>query len=139
MFPEESDKVERYVGGLPDMIHESVVASRPKTMQEAIEMHAKGKMWHELTLSGLVKRNRIEGDCKSPANANNNQRGTKTGQKPTCYECGNQGHYRSDLPELKNQNHGNQAEGTGAHGMVHALGGGETSQDLNNIEDDINA
>nr|GFA25028.1 reverse transcriptase domain-containing protein [Tanacetum cinerariifolium] len=38
MFPEESDKIERYVGGLPDVIHESVVASRPKTMQEAIEM-----------------------------------------------------------------------------------------------------
>ncbi|GJY98541.1 reverse transcriptase domain-containing protein, partial [Tanacetum coccineum] len=38
MFPEESDKVERYVGGLPDMIHKSVVASKPKTMQEATEM-----------------------------------------------------------------------------------------------------
>ncbi|GJU71721.1 reverse transcriptase domain-containing protein [Tanacetum coccineum] len=38
MFPEESDKIERYVGGLPDMIHGSVVASKPKTMQEAIEM-----------------------------------------------------------------------------------------------------
>nr|GEY11031.1 reverse transcriptase domain-containing protein [Tanacetum cinerariifolium] len=38
MFPEESDKIERYVGGLPDVIHESVVASRPKMMQEAIEM-----------------------------------------------------------------------------------------------------
>nr|GEU48708.1 retrovirus-related Pol polyprotein from transposon TNT 1-94 [Tanacetum cinerariifolium] len=38
MFPEESDKIERYIGGLPDMIHESVVASKPKTMQEAIEM-----------------------------------------------------------------------------------------------------
>ncbi|GJY04795.1 reverse transcriptase domain-containing protein [Tanacetum coccineum] len=38
MFPEESDKVERYVGGLPDMIHGSVVASKPKTMQEATEM-----------------------------------------------------------------------------------------------------
>ncbi|GJS04522.1 hypothetical protein Tco_0321030 [Tanacetum coccineum] len=38
MFPEESEKVERYVGGLPDMIHESVVASKPKTMQEATEM-----------------------------------------------------------------------------------------------------
>ncbi|GJW15893.1 reverse transcriptase domain-containing protein [Tanacetum coccineum] len=35
MFPEESDKVERYVGGLPDMIHGSVVALKPKTMQEA--------------------------------------------------------------------------------------------------------
>ncbi|GJU01748.1 putative reverse transcriptase domain-containing protein [Tanacetum coccineum] len=38
MFPEESDKIKRYVGGLPDMIHESVVASKPKKMQEAIEI-----------------------------------------------------------------------------------------------------
>ncbi|GKC02211.1 reverse transcriptase domain-containing protein [Tanacetum coccineum] len=38
MFPEESDKIERYVGGLPDMIHKSVMASRPKTMQDAIEL-----------------------------------------------------------------------------------------------------
>nr|GEV79788.1 putative reverse transcriptase domain-containing protein [Tanacetum cinerariifolium] len=33
----ESDNIERYVGGLPDMIHESVMASKPKTMQDAIE------------------------------------------------------------------------------------------------------
>ncbi|GKF87810.1 hypothetical protein Tco_0258687, partial [Tanacetum coccineum] len=38
MFPEESDKIEKYIGGLPDMIHESVVASKPKIMQEATEM-----------------------------------------------------------------------------------------------------
>ncbi|GJT75321.1 putative reverse transcriptase domain-containing protein [Tanacetum coccineum] len=38
MFLEESDKIEKYVGGLPDMIHRSVVASKPKTMQEATEM-----------------------------------------------------------------------------------------------------
>nr|GFB41801.1 putative reverse transcriptase domain-containing protein [Tanacetum cinerariifolium] len=38
MFFEESDKVEKYVGGLPDMFHGSVVASKPKTMQEAIEI-----------------------------------------------------------------------------------------------------
>ncbi|GKA33304.1 hypothetical protein Tco_1396391 [Tanacetum coccineum] len=71
-------------------------------------------------------------DCRSPA-ATNNQR------NPTCYECGNQGHYRSDCPKLKNQNHGNQTGGTGACGMVHAFGGGEINQDLNNMEDDINA
>ncbi|GKA47634.1 hypothetical protein Tco_0740517 [Tanacetum coccineum] len=41
MFPEESDKIKRYVGGLPDMIHGSVVASKPKTMQEAIEIATK--------------------------------------------------------------------------------------------------
>nr|GEX56048.1 reverse transcriptase domain-containing protein [Tanacetum cinerariifolium] len=37
MFPEESDRVEKYIGGLPDMIHDSVKATRPKTMQESIE------------------------------------------------------------------------------------------------------
>ncbi|GJZ23097.1 hypothetical protein Tco_0560556 [Tanacetum coccineum] len=32
MFPKESDKIEKYVGGLPDMIHRSVMASKPKTI-----------------------------------------------------------------------------------------------------------
>ncbi|GKG04706.1 copia protein [Tanacetum coccineum] len=70
-------------------------------------------------------------DCRSPA-ATNNKR------NPTCYEFRNQRNYKSDCPELKNENHGNQAGGTGACGMVHALGG-ETNQDLNNMEDDNNA
>ncbi|GJS70678.1 putative reverse transcriptase domain-containing protein [Tanacetum coccineum] len=38
MFPEELDKVERYVRRLLDMIQGSVVASKQKTMQEATEM-----------------------------------------------------------------------------------------------------
>ncbi|GJS46549.1 reverse transcriptase domain-containing protein [Tanacetum coccineum] len=38
MFPKESDKNEKYVGGLPDMIHGSVVASKPKTMQDVVEI-----------------------------------------------------------------------------------------------------
>ncbi|GKA30754.1 reverse transcriptase domain-containing protein [Tanacetum coccineum] len=38
MFPEVSYEVEKYVGGLPDMIQGSVMASKPKTMQEAIEI-----------------------------------------------------------------------------------------------------
>nr|GEZ35070.1 hypothetical protein [Tanacetum cinerariifolium] len=71
-------------------------------------------------------------ECRSPA-ATNNQRNL------ACYECGNQGHYRSDCPELRNQNRKNQAGGTGARGMMHALGGGETNQDLNSMENDINA
>nr|GEV43791.1 hypothetical protein [Tanacetum cinerariifolium] len=65
-------------------------------------------------------------DCWHPINANN--------QKTiTCCECGNQGHYRSDCPMLKNQ-------GIEAQGMVYALGGrGETNQDLDNTKEDINA
>ncbi|GKB41120.1 putative reverse transcriptase domain-containing protein [Tanacetum coccineum] len=38
LFPEESDKIKKYVGGLPDMIHRSVVASKPKIMQDAVEI-----------------------------------------------------------------------------------------------------
>nr|GEZ83018.1 hypothetical protein [Tanacetum cinerariifolium] len=37
MFLEESDRVEKYISGLPDTIHDSVKATRPKTMQQAIE------------------------------------------------------------------------------------------------------
>ncbi|GKE49404.1 reverse transcriptase domain-containing protein, partial [Tanacetum coccineum] len=37
MFPKEFDEVEKYVGGLPDMIQGSVMATKPKTMQDAIE------------------------------------------------------------------------------------------------------
>nr|GEY97227.1 hypothetical protein [Tanacetum cinerariifolium] len=64
-------------------------------------------------------------DCWHPINDNNRR-------TISCYECGNQGHYRSDCPVFKNQ-------GTKARGMVYALVGGETNQDLDNTEDDINA
>nr|GEZ58325.1 hypothetical protein [Tanacetum cinerariifolium] len=80
-------------------------------------------------------------DCRSSKNANttNIQKGIGASQKATCYECGNQGHYRRDCPERKNQNHENQIKSTKARGVVHAFGGGETEQDLNNIEDEIEA
>nr|GEZ48072.1 putative polyprotein [Tanacetum cinerariifolium] len=78
-------------------------------------------------------------DCRSSTNTNttNIQKGTRASQKATCYECGNQGHYRRYCPERKNQNHENQIESTKACGVVHAFGGGETEQDLNNIKDEI--
>ncbi|GJR83014.1 putative reverse transcriptase domain-containing protein [Tanacetum coccineum] len=37
MFHEESDEVEKYVGGLPDMIRGNVMSYQPKTMEKAIE------------------------------------------------------------------------------------------------------
>nr|GFC24128.1 hypothetical protein [Tanacetum cinerariifolium] len=139
------------VKGLPDMIHGSVVASKPKTMQEAVAI-ATELMDQKFALFLNVKW-RVKGSSRIPQEAlrtnNNNQtRGrtlarspaaTNNHKNPTCYECGNQGHYRSDFPELKNQDHGNQAGGTRAYGMVHALKGGETNKDPNDVEDDINA
>ncbi|GJZ75673.1 hypothetical protein Tco_0640138 [Tanacetum coccineum] len=141
MFPKESDKIEKYVGSLTDMIYGIVMSSKPKTMQDAIEfatelmvknINTLAKRQCTVKCANCKRVGHLTRDCKSPA-ATNNQINL------TCYECGNQGHYMSDCPELKNQNHGNQAGGTGAQGMVHALGGGETNQDLNDMEDDINA
>ncbi|GKC74103.1 DNA-directed DNA polymerase [Tanacetum coccineum] len=149
MFPEESDKIEKYVGGLPDMIYESVISSKPKTMQDAIEFATKLMDKKIRTLAERQAENKrkfdnnnqaqqqppkkqgvaiaytagpvghLTRDCRIPA-ATNNQRNL------TCYECGNQGHYKSDCPKLKNRNHENQAEGIEARRMVYASGGGET-------------
>ncbi|GJZ56639.1 putative reverse transcriptase domain-containing protein [Tanacetum coccineum] len=76
MFPEESDKIERYVGGLPDMIHGSIVASKPKTMQEGTEIATELMDKRIRTFS----ERQTENKRKSPANANttNNKRGTRT-------------------------------------------------------------
>ncbi|GJS42756.1 putative reverse transcriptase domain-containing protein [Tanacetum coccineum] len=46
------------------------------------------------------------------ANNINNQKGTGSGQKPTCFECGSSGdHFKKECPRMKNNkgNHGNQA------------------------------
>ncbi|GJT34744.1 putative reverse transcriptase domain-containing protein [Tanacetum coccineum] len=169
MFPEESDEVEKYVGGLPNMIHGSVKASKPKTMQEEIEFATELMDQKILTLTERqakkkrkfddtsrnnqnqqqpFKRNNVawaytarpgekkpyggsktlcpkfnyhhDGqcapkctnckrighsarDCKSqPAAANNNQRAQGANHIVlTCFECGAQGHFRSDCPKLK--------------------------------------
>nr|GFC31448.1 reverse transcriptase domain-containing protein [Tanacetum cinerariifolium] len=78
MFSEESDKIEKYIGGLPDMIHESVVASKPKTMQKAVEI-ATELMDKKITLLLNVKQ-RVKGSLRIPqetlrTNNNNQTRG----------------------------------------------------------------
>ncbi|GJS81029.1 reverse transcriptase domain-containing protein [Tanacetum coccineum] len=77
--------------------------------------------------------------CTSLA-ATTNQRAPVANQRTlTCFECGKQGHYRSECPELKNQNSKNQAGSSEARRRVYALGGGEADQDPSNIADDIDA
>nr|GFB39002.1 hypothetical protein [Tanacetum cinerariifolium] len=111
------------------MIHGRVRASKPKTMQDAIEIASKLMNKKISTLAECQTENKKRLDNTSKNNQNQQQQPNKR----------NQGHYRSNCPELKNQDHGNQAGGTRVHGIVHALGGGETNQDLNDVEDDINA
>ncbi|GJR25310.1 putative reverse transcriptase domain-containing protein [Tanacetum coccineum] len=46
----------------------------------------------------------------------------KSGQKPTCYKCGAQGHFKRDCPKLKNNNRGNQGGNRNALAKVYAVG-----------------
>ncbi|GJR46029.1 putative reverse transcriptase domain-containing protein [Tanacetum coccineum] len=102
MFPEESDKIEKYVGGLPDMIHGSVVASKPKTMQEATEMAIEVMDKRIRTFADRQTENKRKPDNnQQPQHHHQNKR---SGQKPTCFECGAQGHFKRECPKLKNNN-----------------------------------
>ncbi|GJS22119.1 putative reverse transcriptase domain-containing protein [Tanacetum coccineum] len=69
MFPEESDEVEKYVGGLPDMIRGNVMSYRPQTMEETIEF-ANDQMDQKLIT--LTER-QAEQKRKLEYNAGNNQ------------------------------------------------------------------
>ncbi|GJX30223.1 putative reverse transcriptase domain-containing protein [Tanacetum coccineum] len=69
MFPEESDEVEKYVGGLPDMIRGNVMSYRPQTMEEAIEF-ANDQMDQKLI---TITERQAEQKRKLEYNAGNNQ------------------------------------------------------------------
>ncbi|GKE69503.1 hypothetical protein Tco_1527575, partial [Tanacetum coccineum] len=69
MFPEESDEVKRYVGGLPDMIRGNVMSYQPKTMEKAIEFANDQMDQKVLTIS----KRQAEQKRKLEFNAGNNQ------------------------------------------------------------------
>nr|GEX16951.1 N66 matrix protein-like [Tanacetum cinerariifolium] len=141
------------------MIHGSEMASKPKTMQDAIEF---ATVLMDKKISTLAER-QAENKRKLDNNNQSQQQSPKkqcvaiaytvgpgerkekeyVGTLPLCNKCKFYHNgwctVKSDCPKLMNQNHRNQAGGIGARGMVHAVGGGETNQDLNNMEDDINA
>ncbi|GJR59716.1 putative reverse transcriptase domain-containing protein [Tanacetum coccineum] len=87
MFLEEIDQVEKYVGGLPDMIHGSVMATKPKTMQDAIEfatelMDKKINTWAERQADNKRKSD-------DTARNNQNQQPNKRQNTGRAYAEGN--------------------------------------------------
>ncbi|GJU52481.1 putative reverse transcriptase domain-containing protein [Tanacetum coccineum] len=108
MFLEESDKIERYVGGLPDMIHGNVVASKPKTMQEATEIATELMDKRIRTFAKRQTENKKKQDDKQQQQQQQNKRqntdmaytagtGEKKpyeGSKPLCSKC----NYHHDGP-----------------------------------------
>nr|GEX20030.1 putative reverse transcriptase domain-containing protein [Tanacetum cinerariifolium] len=111
MFLEESTKVERYIGGLPDMIHGSVKASKPQSMQEVIEFatemmdkkmltYAERQAEHKRKFDDILRNTQHQ---QQPPKRNNVARAYTVGQrdrkpyggtKPLCPKC----NYHHDKP-----------------------------------------
>ncbi|GKB25168.1 putative reverse transcriptase domain-containing protein [Tanacetum coccineum] len=87
MFPEESDVVEKYVGGLPDMIHGSVKASKPKTMQEEIEFATEMMDKKIITIAERQTENKRKFD-DTPRNNQNQQQPFKRNNVARAYTAG---------------------------------------------------
>ncbi|GKD28839.1 reverse transcriptase domain-containing protein, partial [Tanacetum coccineum] len=178
MVPEEEDRVEKFIGGLPDNIQGNVITGEPTRLQDAIriannlmDQKLKGyanvvraytdgnnerrpyngplplcnkcKLHHEgpctVRCGKCNKVGHLTRDCKVTNPTTSTQRGQVVNQRVlTYFECGRQGHYRSDYPKLKDQNHGNKAgnkNGVGeARGKTYVLGRGEANPNLNVVK-----
>ncbi|GKB20652.1 putative reverse transcriptase domain-containing protein [Tanacetum coccineum] len=113
MFPVESDKIEKYVSGLPDMIHGSVVASKPKTMQEATEMAIKNKRQNtgRAYTARIGEKKPYGGSKPLSAKCNYHHDGPCA---PKCHKCNKVGHFAHDYRSTINANNANNQRGTGS-------------------------
>ncbi|GJV50743.1 putative reverse transcriptase domain-containing protein [Tanacetum coccineum] len=144
MFPEESDKIEKYVGGLPDMIHGSVVASKPKTMQEATEMAIEVMDKRIRTFADRQTENKRKPDNNQQPQQHHQNKRQNTGRAyaagtvekkqyggskplcskcnyhhdgpcaPKCHKCNKVGHFARDCRSTANANNANHQRGTGS-------------------------
>ncbi|GJT16035.1 putative reverse transcriptase domain-containing protein [Tanacetum coccineum] len=151
MFPEESDKIERYVGGLPDMIHGNIVASKPKTMQEAIEMATELMDKRVNTIAERQAENKRKFENTSRNSQNQQQQQIKRQNTGRAYTAGSgdketlwgsspllkvqfttmMGHFRKECPRMKNNkgNRGNQAGNDRAPAKVYVVGNAGANPD----------
>ncbi|GKD81595.1 putative reverse transcriptase domain-containing protein [Tanacetum coccineum] len=120
MFLEESYKIEEYVGGLPDMIHKSVMASKPKTMQDAIEFAIE---LMDKKIRTFAKRQRSSekkpyGGSKPLCSKCNYHHDGQCALK--CHKCNRVGYLARDYRSTANANTANNQRGTGAGGNGNA-------------------
>ncbi|GJU39127.1 putative reverse transcriptase domain-containing protein, partial [Tanacetum coccineum] len=123
------------VRGLPDNIYGNVMSTRPKTLDEAIElandlMDKKIRTYAERQNDNKRKADDSSRNNQQPHKKQNVVRAYTAGPG-ACYECGNTGHIKKNCPKLKNRGNSNR-NGT-TQGRAYALGGRDASPDSNVI------
>nr|GEV84130.1 putative reverse transcriptase domain-containing protein [Tanacetum cinerariifolium] len=110
MVLEEKDRVEKFIGGLPDNIQGNVIAAEPTRLQDAV----------------CIANNLL--DQKLRASVSYITKDHALGRVGSATRSGiwqGIGHYRNECPKLKNRNRGNKAgkNTEEARGKAYVLGG----------------
>nr|GEX37554.1 hypothetical protein [Tanacetum cinerariifolium] len=131
MVPDEEDRVERFIGGLPDNIQGNVIAMNPARLQDVIRI---ANQLMDKKLQGYATRS-AENKRRIESNPRDN--------RPCTVRCGNCKKVGTDCPKLRNQNRGNQTRnivgnktgnqtgGNEATARAYAIGGGGTNPNSN--------
>ncbi|GKA19969.1 putative reverse transcriptase domain-containing protein [Tanacetum coccineum] len=159
MVPDEEDRVERFIGGLPDNIQGNVIAANPARLQDAVRIanqlmdknvqgYAARSPENKRRMESNLRDNRRQQLSFKRQNTSrqnvaiayttgNNKRRGYAGPLPYCNKC------RKDCPKLRNQNRrnqtrnkngnktGNQTRGNETTARAYAIGGGGTNPDSN--------
>ncbi|GKD35002.1 putative reverse transcriptase domain-containing protein [Tanacetum coccineum] len=155
MVPNEEDRVERFIGGLPDNIQGNGYATKSAESKRRMESNSRDNRGQQLpfkrqNISGqnvgrayMIGNNERRGDYTSIITTNTQRTPVGNQQGVICYECGRPRHFRKDCPKLRNQNPGNQkrnrvgnktgnqTRGNEATAKAYAIGGGGTNPDSN--------
>nr|GEV07507.1 putative reverse transcriptase domain, ribonuclease H-like domain, aspartic peptidase domain protein [Tanacetum cinerariifolium] len=108
----ENEKIDKYISGLPDNIYENVKSSKPRTLDETIEL-TNGLLDQKLHTYAERADNKRKIDDTSRNNHGHQQQPFKK-----------QNVAKGDCPKLKNKNGGNR----NAQGWVYAVGNTEKNE-----------
>nr|GEW84491.1 reverse transcriptase domain-containing protein [Tanacetum cinerariifolium] len=148
MVLEEEDKVEKYIGGLPDNIQRNVIAAKPVRLQDAIRIanNLIDQKLKDYAIKNAKNKRRFDSNSRDNRRQQQQQQLVKrqnvNGQNVArAYTIENNvkrkgpGHYRNECPKLRNQNYinktGNKTWNNKAKVRAYAIGGGGASPNFN--------
>ncbi|GKB18942.1 putative reverse transcriptase domain-containing protein, partial [Tanacetum coccineum] len=119
MVPDEEDRVERFIGGLPDNIQGNVIAANPARLQDAIRI---ANQLMDKKLQGYAARS-AENKKMMESNPRDNR-----GQQPPFKRQNGSGQNTRNKVGNKTEN---QTGGNEATAKAYTIGGGGTNPDFN--------